>query len=513
MHSLGRLILQIQGIKNNNLTFRGPLDGTITNILRACDTNEMVNAVGLDVGAMVIPRSYYDTKARNQFAGAETFFREISGTFINCISAGLLAQIISHVASKCVMKDVNTNPASWYSKDSLSILHEAWEKGGKTTDGYLNTVLENLSGRDGHKINNFKDINWQAVEWNDEKVWDRINWKNAKYKGIQDKLKTKEDFINTFKEVIEDKNIAKDDKKNVLSIMDKRLTNALQAGRSVTVKVGDNKLETSLWNVLRDTQDMGRDIFTNPKINIEAAFKKIHKVNKIKGIGAITGACLLGLTNQYINRKITEKRTGKKGFVGDVDFTSESHENKKDKNLIYKKLGASALMIGMVASVMRVKNFKEFAKKLEFTGPITSGNAIKTVYAATITGRFMAADNGTELRESMTRDILGFLNWLVFGGFAAKGVANLLDKGGNNLFNYSKEGKGLKHWLNDMFLKTHNEVASKGKEFTKKNLWKLNVANAAGIAYSAITLGILLPMLNAKVTKHKAKKQQENKLN
>ncbi len=509
MSNLGRLILKIHNIKNNDFTFKGPLDGTVTNILRACDTNEMVNAVGLDVGAMVIPRSYYDAKARNQFAGAETFFREISGTFINCISAGLFAQIISKVASKYIMKDVKTNPASWYSADSLSTLHNAYINGGKTIDGYLNTVFENLSGRDGHKINEFKNINWQNIEWNDEKVWDKINWKNTKYKGIQNKLKTKNEFLNTFKEVIEDKNINKDDKKNIISIMDKRLTNALQAGRDVTVKVGENKLESNLWNILRDTQDLGRDILTNPNINVESAFKKIHKVNKIKGVGAIIGACLLGLTNQHINRKITEKRTGKKGFVGDVDFTSENHENKKDKNLIFKKLGASALMIGMVASVMRVKNFKEFAKKLEFTGPITSGNAIKTVYAATITGRFMAADNGTELRESMTRDYLGFLNWLVFGGFATKGVANLLDKGGKNLFNYSKEGKGLKHWLDDMVLKTHNEIASKGKDFTKKNLWKLNVANAAGIAYSAVTLGILLPMLNAKITKHKAKKQKE----
>ena len=118
----------------------------------------------------------------------------------------------------------------------------------------------------------------------------------------------------------------------------------------------------------------------------------------------------------------------------------------------------------------------------------------------------MAADNGTELRESMTRDYLGFLNWLVFGGFAAKGVANLLDKQGKDLFNYSKEGKGLKHWLNDMTLKSHNEVASKGKEFAKKNMWKVNLAQGAGIAYSAITLGILLPMMNAKITEHKSKK-------
>ena len=493
----------------NNITFRGPLDGTLTQVLRACDTNEMVNAVGLDVGSMVIPRSYYDTKARNEFAGAETFFREISGTFINCISAGLFAQIISKIASKHVMKDIKTNPSSWYSKDSLATLKKAWGNSEGNIEKYLYNVFDNLSGHDGHGINEFKNINWDKVEWNDEKIWDRIQWKNNKYKSIQNKLKTKEDFIKTFSDFIQEKNIAPDDKKNVLSIIDKRLTNALGAARNVTVKIGENKIESTLWNVLRDTQDMARDIFTNTDVDMEKAFQKIRKVNKIKGIGAITGACLLGLTNQYLNRKITEKRTGKKGFVGDVDFTSPEHQHNKDKTLLFKKLGASAVMLGMVASVMRVKNFKEFAKKLEFTGPITSGNAIKTVYAANITGRFMAADNGTELRESMTRDYLGFLNWLVFGGFAAKGVANLLDKKGENLFNYSKEGKGLKHWLNDLTLKTHNELASKGKAFTKKNMWKLNVANASGIAYSAITLGILLPMLNAKVTKHKAEKNNK----
>ena len=502
------LNLKVHSVNNNKISFRGPLDGTLTTVLRACDTNEMVNAVGLDVGAMVIPRSYYDTKARNEFAGAETFFREISGTFINCISAGLFAQIISKIASKHVMKDIKTNPASWYTNDSLNTLQKIWDK-TQNTKAYVKTLFENISGRDGHEINELKNVNWQKVDWIDEKVWNRIDWKNKKYKDIQNRLKTKEDFINTFADFIEDRNINQDDKKNVLSIMEKRMTNVLGADRANKVEFDGAKWETRLWNILRDAQDMARDIFTDKNINAENAVKKIKKVNSIKAYGAISLACLLGLTNQAINRKITEKRTGKKGFVGDVDFTKETHNNEKDKNLFWKKLGASALMIGMVASVMRVKSFKDFVKKLEFTGPITSGNAIKTVYAANIVGRFMAADNGTELRESMTRDYLGFLNWLVFGGFAAKGVGNLLDRKGKTLFNYSKEGKGLKHWLNDMTLKTHNEIASKGKDFAKKNMWKINTANASGIAYSAVTLGVLLPMLNKKVTEYRQKDKVE----
>ncbi len=490
--------------KNNNVNFRGPLDGVVTSALRTCDMNEMVNAVGLDVGAMVIPRAYYDTKNRNQYAGTETFFREISGTFINCLAAGIFAKWIAKFMANG--GEVKINPNDWFTNDSMKTLKAAWEG---DTKKYSENVFNNISGRDGHEIKEFKNIDWKNVEWIDEARWDKLKWRDAKYKNIQNKLTSKEGFVDTMTQIIEDKNISSYDKHNVLSIMEKRLTNALGAERDTELNIKGNKLAEKLENILRDTHDMGKDVFgVNGGKDVEKILARITKVNKVKAFGAITGACVLGLTNQYINRKITEKRTGIKGFVGDVDFASTfKGEQKKDNLLWAKKIGASALMVGMVFQLMGAKNLKQFAKRLEFSGPITSGNAIKTVYASTIVGRFMAADDGTELRESMTRDYLGFLNWLVFGGFAAKGVANLLDKKGENLFNYNKEGKGLRHWLNNMSLKTHNEIASKGKDFAKKNMWKLNVAQVAGIAYSAITLGILLPMLNAKITAHNSKKK------
>lgn len=498
--------MKVNGI-NSNIGFRGPLDGIATTVLRSCDMNEMVNAVGLDVGAMVIPRAYYDTKNRNEYAGAETFIREASGTFINCLSAGLFAMGISKIAAKRVRSDVKMNANSWYSEESIKTLKKAWDETGEV-DKYLNTVLDGISGRDGHNVNQLKNIDWKNVEWIDEKRWDKINWDNPKYRGIQHDLKTKEGFVNTLKLLIEDKNITKDDRKCVLSIMEKRIANALGAERDIALSIEGNRVESKLENVLRDTLDAGKDIFAkHSKKEIEQIVNKTLRVNKVKAYGAVAASCVLGLTNQALNRKITEKRTGVKGFVGDVGYgDGEGARAEKDKFLLAKKIGASALMVGMIFATMGVKNLKEFGKKLQFTGAVTSGNAIKTVYGATIVGRFLAADNGTELRESMTRDYLGFLNWLVFGGFFAKGVANLLDKKGKDLFNYAKEGKGVKHWLNDMSLKTHNEIASKGSAFAKKNMWKLNVAQASGIAYSAVTLGILLPMLNAKVTQMKAKK-------
>ena len=490
---------------NSKLNFKGPLDGVFTTAMRTCDMNEMVNAVGLDVGAMVIPRAWYDTTHRNPDAGFETFFREISGTFINCLSAGIFAQLIAKFANKHYMKDVNINTNSWFSKDSMETLNLAWNK-TKNTKNYVANVLDNLQGIDGHKTTSFKNIDWQNIEWIDENKWNKYKWDNKAYQNFEEKLKTKEDVINSFTKIIKDENITKNDKNNALSILEARLTNALKSEREVKLKIDNKEVSSKLEFIIRDIYDMGKDILNEKVKNPEQILKKIKNINKIKAFGAISLASILGLSNQYINRKLTEKRTGKKGFVGDLDFNDKNKTDKpKDKMFLAKKILASLAMVGMVLGVMKVKNFKDFARKLEFTGPITSGNAIKTVYASVIVGRFMAADNGTELRESMTRDYLGFLNWLVFGGFFSKGIANLLDKKGEKLFNYSKEGKGIKHWLNDMTLKTHNEIASKGKEFAKKNMWKINLAQAGGIAYSAITLGILLPMMNAKITEHKNK--------
>ena len=487
---------------NSATNFKGPLDGTLTNILRTCDMNEMVNAVGLDVGAMVIPRSWYDTVNRNEYAGAETFFREFSGTFINCLSAGVFAKIISKIATKKIMPEININHNNWFSKDSIETIKAAWDK-TQETEKFVKTIFENISGKDGKNINKFENIQWKEIEWVDEEKWSKIKWKNAKYKNIQNELKTKDGFTKIMTQIINDNNLHENDKKNILSIMEKRLTNAIRTNRDTELNIDNKKLSTKLENILRDTHDLGKDVFKHN--NVEKYLEKISKINRLKAFGAISLSCILGLTNQYINRKITEKRTGKKGFVGDVDFKKNcNNKTQCEPKFWLKKIGASALMIALVLKTMKVKNFKDFARRLEFTGPITSGNAIKTVYGATITGRFLAADNETELRESMTRDYLGFLNWLVFGGFAAKGVANLLDKRGEKLFNYTKDGKGIKHWLNNMNLKTHNEIAAKGKSFAKENMWKLNLAHASGIAYSAITLGILLPMLNDKITEKKA---------
>jgi len=496
---------------NSKPNFKGPLDGVLTNVLRTCDMNAAVNAVGLDIGAMVLPRTYYDTKARNKYAGMETFIREISGTFINCLSAGIFATIVSKIANKTIMSDVHTGKTNWCSDEAVNTLNTIWQD-NNTAEEYSKKFFENLKGHDGKQINKFSEIKTEKIDWINEEKWQKFKWDNKNYENIAEKMKTKEGLQNTLAQIIKDEKITKNDKQNVLKIMNSRLVNILGVEREITLNYKNKSYSGTAERLLNDALNMGKEIFNNPHVNTEAALKKISRVNKIKTFDAVILSGMLGLTNQLINRKMTEKRTGIKGFVGDVDYTDENRKKQtKEKGLLLKKIIASLGMAGLVISVMRVKNFKDFAHKLEITGPIADGNVIKTVYATNIIGRFMAADNSTELRESVTRDYFGFLNWLVLGGFVAKGVANLFDKKGDTLFNYTKKGKGLKHWLNDMTLKTHKEIAAKGKDFAKANMWKINIAQAAGIAYSAITLGLLLPMFNAKLTQYRAKKAVEKR--
>ena len=547
---------------NHNVSFGGPIDGALTGTLAMLDTNPTANAVLLDLGSMVAPRSYIDGK-RNKYAGFETFFREFASTFVTCLSAGIFAVGISKVANKMIDKSTNINTSSWLTKDGMDTLENAWSNSDGNSKKYITNVLDNLSGQDGKDKKTFKDINWDKVEWFDSDKWDKIHWKDNKYKGIQNNLKTRDGIINTLSDIMTDKNIDKKDAKNILKITEMRISNALGVNRDVEVNIGKNKFKTSMVNLLRDTYDMGKDVFSHKQNEATKIIKKIAKVNKVKAYGALALSSFIGLMSQHINRKITEKRTGKKGFVGTTDFSQNAQPNSTEQNvnkninkgiaftnrknvfvqdfykainkvddkqniinnenktkLFAQKLVASAGIIGLALGVMKVKSAKDFAKKLEFTGPVSTGNAVKTVYTSTLVGRFMASDDSTELRESACRDYLGFLNWLVLGGFAAKGTANLLDKNRKNLFNEvnaDKPKKGVlgnvKHWLNDVNLKTHSEIASKGKDFAKKNIWKLNVAHIAGLAYSTVMLGIALPLMNIMVTNHKMKHAKNNAQN
>ena len=265
-------------------------------------------------------------------------------------------------------------------------------------------------------------------------------------------------------------------------------------------------MSSNLSHALRDIADSGRNIFFNKEnISPSKIVSKLKRMNNLRIGIAIPLSMGLAITNQYLNRYLTKRRTGIDNFVGENGYennVANKNEKKKEKGLWLKKVLSAGIFVLMLTKVMGIKKPSDFIKKLEFDGPATGGNAIKTIYGTLILGRIFASKDSTELRETNVRDYLGFLNWLVLGGFVAKGVGQMLDPKQKTLFNISKEGKGIKHWLQNVSLKSQKEIIAQGGN-VKANLRKLNIAQLSGIAYSAIMLGVLLPKLNIWMTKNK----------
>lgn len=493
-------------------TFKGPIDGALTSSLIMIDTNPMANAALVDTFAMVIPRTYVDTKKRNKYAGAETFFREATGTVIVCLSAGVVAKWIAGIYNKLFDKKTNISPNLWAPNSSFDNLKLAWQKSDNSVEKYVKNVLTNLSGLDGKQTSSWENIDWNKVDWFDNPSWDKIKWKNPDLKEIQHELKSEDNIVKVLSDLIKDKNIDKDDLKNVFKILEHRITNAIKVNNSLDLKIGENKFSASLNNLIRDTHDLAKGIFIDKLVNLKNAELKIKSMNKIKTLGAIGLVSALGLLDQYVNRIISKKHLGHDNFVGTMEGKNKKNKGEKIKLTAYKILSSTGIF-ALAMKVMGIRTPKEFVKKLEFNSVGTSGNAIKTVYTAILIGRFLAARDKDELRESVTRDYLGFLNWLVLGGFVSKGVGQLLfDKKLDNLFNVSGKTNGVKSWLSNFTPKSHLEVASKGAEFAKNNIWKTNVMHVSGLLYSGLALGVVLPLLNIFITNYGKKDKKSNVL-
>ena len=469
--------------KNNTTAFKGALS-PLSKALYALGNNDMLNASFVDVFAMDTPRTIVETKHRGKQAGIEMGFREYTGTFIAEFSSAVFAILTSKLAGKKYKPQVKVNTGSWITNKGLDVFSDIYKKSDKTAKGYVQNIFEAMTGLVGKEQKAFSQI---------------------------DKKKTMP-IIEKLTDLITNPNVGKKETKTILTHVQDEIVNLFGADNNITIKSGAHEVSSNLTHALRDVVDSGKNIFFNSaKTNADEIVSKLKTVNKLRIAVAIPLAMTIAITNQYINRKLTKRRTGIDNFVGENGYennVTNKTQKGKEKGLLGKKLASAGVFLFMLSKVMGVKKPVDLVKKLEFNGPATGGNAIKTVYGTLILGRIFASKDSTELRETNVRDYLGFLNWLVLGGFVSKGIANILDKGQKNLFNISKEGKGVVHWLKDVSLKSQKEVIAQGGDVAK-NLLKLNVAQIGGIAYSAVMLGVLLPKLNIWMTRHNKKEGKQ----
>ena len=474
----------IENKSRNNTSFKGQM-GALSNVLYTLSNNDMLNASFVDIFAMDTPRTIVEAQNRGKQAGIEMGFREYTGTFIAEFSAAVFAVLASKFISKKLNPNVKVNSGSWITNNGLNVFSDIFNKSDKTPRGYVENVLNSISGLVGNKSKNFVDI---------------------------DKTKTKP-VIEKLISLITNKSIDRKVSKKILTGIQDEIINLLGADNSITIKSGKNEVTSNLTHALRDIVDSGKNIFfTETKQDSGEILSKLKRMNNLRIGIAIPLSMGLAITNQYLNRYLTKRRTGIDNFVGENGYdknVADKNEKKSEKGLWVKKLLSAGIFVLMLTRVMGVKKPIDLIRKLEFDGPATSGNAIKTIYGTLILGRIFASKDSTELRETNVRDYLGFLNWLVLGGFVAKGVGQILDPKQVNLFNITKKGSGIGHWLKAVSLKSQKEIIAHGGN-VKANLRKLNIAQMSGIAYSAIMLGVLLPKLNIWMTRRGKYNKEES---
>ena len=264
------------------------------------------------------------------------------------------------------------------------------------------------------------------------------------------------------------------------------------------------------------------------------------KTRSAIGFGIATA---IGLSVQPINMYLTKLKTGSDGFVG-VEGRS------KDNSAGFKAMKAvsSAAFFSMILSTLNMSPIKflkspgKFMEKMSFNGKMPTINQLKGLYGLTIISRIFSTRDKDELRESLTKDFLGYVSWLILGDIVNKLAADGLDKTTINYRADSKNAGKFKRSFNGS-LKTRDEVlvetlANNGisttktengkvlnksfnemvkdldklpealKKTTKKRLRTLNIAQVAGYLTASLVLGLGIPNLNIYITNTLDKKRK-----
>ena len=509
----------INSNKKENIKFTGAYDA-FTLGLRFLDTNQAWGANAVDLASMVIPRTTIDFINRGPAAGMETGRREASGT-INHSLVGVYGTVAGLALAAALNKTYGIKAHKLFVDDqTLDILGKAWDKQVKAGNkeplaDYLKDVFagaETRIGDDWVKIpeNNLNDIV--------TKFTSALNEKNAP-------LTIPKDLKNYTKSVIMHSTGAE---------------NTFRLAKEQTTTSVSNLLD-SIYNVSRTfvNEKVGNAFKESKDIDANVYLKSLKRMNLHRSMLGLGIASAVGMSIQPLNIYLTKKKTGSDGFVG---VEGRSKDNSGGFKVL--KAGAAALFGGgILASIGMNDGIKGLISKIQFRGLVPTIDQFKFIYGVTIMSRFLAARDKDELRESVVKDVLGFVNWLILGNFVSKLTANSINQ---NLLNYSEKehGKGFFNKLIKAPLVTRDEVLHRGlkaagidviengkaltfkqmlkklndvkipkaiKKETKGKLFALSMAQIAGYLYSGLVLGVGIPKLNIYMT-NKSEQKRKAKL-
>ena len=512
-----------------------------TQVLRFLNTNPSVGATSVDVFSMSGPRTIVDGVERGFDAGVETGIRENSGT-ANHALIGAYGLGASALLSTGINKafDVKANKV-FANFEGIDTIGSIWQDLIKNNPAASPEDLRKLL---------FKKV-LSAVRADKQT-------ENGLLKKVAVDNKTIKTFMKELSEFIDAKPGEYKIPAKIYNKLKAILIHSTAAENNYILKNAKNTLRTDLETLIKSTFSLGK-LFSEPKaletfknntdIRVNK-FIKMLRTSKLKSsLLGVAIAMAVGASVQPFNVWLTKKRTGKDGFVGvegEKPDTSVKFKVKKTATALGFLAFAYATIVDNVFKTPFKKQFGQLLNRLQFNGLIPSMAQFKAVYAFTIASRLFSARSNNELRESETKDFLGFVNWLILGDFVQKAIASLSN---NNLTNYTQSvhGKGI---LNRIFnprvrVKSHDEILFEelkkqnmpknmltsvdgkmlsAKELIRKyydvlpNLRKRirgkNIAQFSGYLYSALVLGIFIPKLNIAVTKHlQEKRKQQQKIN
>lgn len=496
--------------EKQNVRFTGGFEAFST-ALRFLDTNQAWGANAVDLGSMVIPRTTVDFVNRGPAAGAETGRRESAGT-INHSLIGVYGSAAGLAFATLLNKDYGIRADKIFAdNETVDIVGTAFHKqihnGSKNPlEDALKETFSNLSTTvDGIE----KRLDNNQVDNVVKRTITALNSKDIDSRTITDS--TKKYLVNYINQALGSESDYK------LAAPSKETTTSLSTFVENVYNLSKAFTEESVVKAFKAAKDFDKNEFIN-------RFKSMNKNRTIAGMAIASG---VGMTIQPLNIYLTKKKTGSDGFVG-----VEGREKDNSANFKLMKVLASAIFGGGIVGSLAMQE-GGLLKNIQFKGMIPTINQFKLIYGLTIMSRFMVARDKDELRESVVKDVLGFLNWLVLGNFVAKGVVLTLDKnkellkdkngGWNNFFKTKLKTRdevllaGLKKSGIDAvengkalsFSKMLKKLpANELGKSVRKNLRILNIAQVAGYLYSGLVLGVGIPKLNIYMTnKSEAKRQ------
>lgn len=494
--------------ENENVRFTGAADIA----LRFLDTNQAWGANAVDLGSMVIPRTTVDFVNRGPAAGTETARREASGT-INHSLIGVYGSAAAMAFALTLNNKFGIRADKIFAdSDTIDVVGNTFHKHVKAGEAdplksslkeIFTTVRTNADG---------KEVGLSAKDV--DTVVDRMigSIRSSDIDGVTIPKTTKhylENFINHATGSENDFKISGGLKKESTTSLATFIENVYNLSKTFT---NEKVLQT-----FKDSADFDANKFVK-------SLKSVNMKRTVVGMAVASG---LGMCIQPMNIYLTKKKTGSDGFVG-----VEGREKDNSANFKLMKGLASAIFGGGIIGHIAMKE-GGLLRNIQFKGMTPTLNQFKLIYGLTIMSRFMVARDKDELRESVVKDVLGFLNWLVLGNFVAKGVAMAMDKDKSLLKNPAEAAKSFFKAK----MKTRDEVLIAGlkklglssvkdgkalsfKEMLKlvpknasgapisKQLRVLNRAQVAGYLYSGIVLGFGIPKLNIWMTnKSEAKRQ------